>query len=86
VVDVELGQAVVAYIRGTGLPYPHADLDAVARILDADAATRLGPGLDQLIAEAVHWPVDWGQHDLHSASQLVPAAWRADTRNWAARR
>jgi hypothetical protein len=62
---------MVAYIRGAGLPYPHADLDAVVRILGADAAGRLQPILDQLIAEAVNWPVDWSQHDLHSASQLV---------------
>jgi hypothetical protein len=41
VVDAELSQAVVAYIRGAGLLYPHDDLDAVARALGADAAARL---------------------------------------------
>jgi hypothetical protein len=71
VVDVELSQAVVAYIRGAGRPYPHDDLDAVARVLGTDAAARLRPRLEQLVAEAVYWPVDWGQHDLDSASRLV---------------
>jgi hypothetical protein len=71
VVDAELSQAVVAYIRGAGLPYPHADLDAVVRVLGADAAARLRPHLDQLIDEAVCWPVDWSRHDLGSASRLM---------------
>ena len=70
-VDVELSRAVVAYIRGAGLPYPHDDLDAVARVLGTDAAARLRQRLEQLVAEAVYWPVDWGRHDLDSASQLV---------------
>jgi hypothetical protein len=71
VVDAELSGAVVAYIRGAGLPYPHDDLDAVARILGTDAAARLRPLLQQLVAEAVYWPVDWDLHDLDSASRLV---------------
>jgi hypothetical protein len=62
---------VVAYIRGAGLPHPHADLDAVVRILGGGAAERLGPLLKQLVAEAVSWPVDWSLHDLGSASRLV---------------
>jgi hypothetical protein len=53
------------------LPYPHDDLDAVARALGADAAARLRPRLEQLVREAVYWPVDWSRHDLDSASQLV---------------
>ena len=70
-VDEELSRAVVAYIRGADLPYPHADLNAVARVLGAAAAARLRPRLDQLIAETVGWPVDWSRHDLQSATQLV---------------
>jgi hypothetical protein len=71
VVDVELSRAVVAYIRGSGLPYPHDDLDAVARILGTFGAERLQPRLDKLASEAVYWRVDWGSHDLDSASGLV---------------
>jgi hypothetical protein len=74
VVDAELSRAVVAYIRGAGRSHPHADLDAVTRILGADAAERLRPRLEQLVAEAVYWPVDWGRHDLDSASRLVEEA------------
>jgi hypothetical protein len=39
--------------------------------LGTDAAARLRPLLQQLVAEAVYWPVDWDLHDLDSASRLV---------------
>jgi hypothetical protein len=71
VVDAELSGALVAYLRGAGRPYPYAELDAVVRIVGADAAERLRPVLDQLIEEAVSWPVDWNRHTLPSASRLV---------------
>jgi hypothetical protein len=73
VVDAELSGALVTYLRGAGLPYPYpsTELDAVVRIVGADAAERLRPVLDQLIAEAVSRPVDWNRHTLPSASRLV---------------
>jgi hypothetical protein len=43
----------------------------VAYIRGTDAAARLRPLLQQLVAEAVYWPVDWDLHDLDSASRLV---------------
>lgn len=71
VIDDELSRAVVAYLRGTGLAWPHRSLDAVAKAMDADAAERLGPHLKVLADEAVYWPVDWNHHDLLSAMDVV---------------
>jgi hypothetical protein len=73
VTDDELSRAVVAYIRGAGLAWPHASLAAVAEALGADAAERLGPHLKRLAGEAVYWPVDWNRHDLLSAMDVVRA-------------
>jgi hypothetical protein len=42
VIDDELSRAVVAYIRGAGLAWPHRSLEAVAEAMGADAAERLG--------------------------------------------
>ena len=70
-IDDELSRAVVAYIRGAGLAWPHRSLDAVAGVMDADAAERLGPHLKRLADEAVYWPVDWNRHDLRSAMEVV---------------
>jgi hypothetical protein len=71
VIDDELSRAVVAYIRGAGLAWPHRSLDAVAGAMGADAAERLGPHLKRLADEAVYWPVDWNRHDLLSAMEVV---------------
>lgn len=71
VIDDELSRAVVAYIRGAGLTWPHRSLDAVAGAMGADAAERLGPHLERLADEAVYWPVDWDRHDLLPAMELV---------------
>ena len=71
VIDDELSRAVVAYVRGAGLAWPHRSLDAVAGAMDADAAERLGPHLKRLADETVYWPVDWNRHDLLSAMDVV---------------
>ena len=71
VIDDELSGAVVAYIRGAGLAWPHRSLDAVAGAMGADAAERLGPHLKRLADEAVYWPVDWNRHDLLLAMEVV---------------
>jgi hypothetical protein len=69
VIDDELSRAVVAYIRGAGLAWPHRSLEAVAEALGADAAERLGSRLKQLADESVYWPVDWDRQDLLSATE-----------------
>jgi len=71
VIDDELSRAVVAYIRGAGLAWPHRSLDAVAGAMGADAAERQGPHLKRLADEAVYWPVDWDRHDGLSAMDVV---------------
>jgi hypothetical protein len=71
VIDDEQSRAVVAYIRGAGLAWPHRSLDAVAGAMGADIAERLGPQLKRLADEAVYWPVDWNRHDLLSAMEVV---------------
>jgi hypothetical protein len=71
VIDDELSRAMVAYIRGAGLAWPHRSLDAVAGAMGADAAERLGPHLKRLADEAVYWPVGWDRHDLLSAMDMV---------------
>jgi hypothetical protein len=73
VVDAELSRAVVVYIRGSGLAWPHQSPEAVERELGAEAAERLMPRLRQLANEAVSWPVDWRNHvnDLGSATRVV---------------
>lgn len=70
-IDDELSRAVVAYIRGAGLAWPHRSLDAVAEAMGAAAAERLGPLLKRLADEMVHWPVDWYRHDLLSAVEVA---------------
>jgi hypothetical protein len=71
--DRELSRAVVVYLRGSGLAWPHASPEAVAQELGAEAAERLMPRLRQLANEAVYWPVDWQNHidDLGSAARVV---------------
>lgn len=71
VIDDELSQAVVAYIRGAGKAWPHQSLGAVAEAMDANAAERLGPRLKGLADETLSWPVDWNRHDLLSAMEVV---------------
>jgi hypothetical protein len=71
VIDEELSRAVVAYIRGAGKSWPHRSPEAVARAMGADTAQRLGPQLKRLADETVYWPVDWDQHDLNSAAEMV---------------
>jgi len=71
VIDDELSRAVVAYIRGAGLAWPHRSLGAVAGAMGAVAAERLGPCLKRLADEAVYWPVDWNRQDLLSAMEVV---------------
>lgn len=72
-VDRELSRAVVAYLRGSGLAWPRASPEAVAKELGPEAAERLMPRLRQLASEAVYWPVDWQNHidDLGSATRAV---------------
>ena len=71
VIDDELSRAVVAYIRGAGLAWPHRSLEAVAEAMGADAAERLRQCLNGLAEESVYWPVDWDGHDLRSAMEVV---------------
>jgi hypothetical protein len=79
VIDDQLSRAVVAYIRGAGLAWPHRSLEAVATSMGADTAGRLGPQLQQLADEAVYWPIDWNrldpqaamEDDLHAAMEVV---------------
>jgi hypothetical protein len=71
VIDDQMSRAVVAYIRGAGLAWPHQSLEAVATAMGADGAERLGPHLKRLADEAVYWPVDWNRHDLQSAMEVV---------------
>jgi hypothetical protein len=71
VIDDELSRAVVAYIRGAGLAWPHDSLEAVAAAMGADAVERLGPDLKRLADETVYWPIDWDRHDLASAEEVV---------------
>lgn len=71
VIDDELSQAVVAYIRGAGLAWPHGSLEAVAAAMGPDAAPRLRQRLNAVAAESVYWPVDWNSHDLLSAMEVV---------------
>jgi len=79
VVDNELSRAVVVYLRGSGLAWPHASPEAVAKELGAEAAERLMPRLRQFAKEAVYWPVDWQNHidDLDSATRVVEDEIRA---------
>ena len=70
-IDDELSRAVVAYLRGAGLAWPHRSLDAVAEVVGAGTAERLRPGLERLADETLYWPVDWGCHDLLSAMEVV---------------
>jgi hypothetical protein len=70
-IDDELSRAVVVYIRGAGLSWPHRSIDAVAEAMGSDVAQRLGPRLKSLADEAVYWPVDWTQHELLSAVEVV---------------
>jgi hypothetical protein len=39
--------------------------------MGADIAERLGPRLKRLADETMRWPVDWNQHDLLSAEEVV---------------
>lgn len=71
VIDDELSQAVVAYIRGAGLAWPHRSLDAVAAAMGSDTAGGLGPHLKRLADESVYWPIDWNRHDSLSAMEVV---------------
>ena len=70
-IDDELSRAVVAYIRGAGLAWPHRSLAAVAEAMGADDAERWGQRLKGLADESVYWPVDWDRHDLESAMEMV---------------
>ena len=70
-IDDELSRAVVAYLRGAGLAWPHRSLDAVAGAVGADTAERLGPQLKRLADETLYWPVDGDRHDLLSAMEVV---------------
>ena len=70
-IDDELSRAVVAYIRGAGLAWPHRSLDAVAAAMGAAAAERFGPQLKPLADEMLHWPVDWDRLDLLAAMEVV---------------
>jgi hypothetical protein len=63
VIDDELSRAVVAYLRGAGLAWPHRSLEAVSEVMGADAAERLRPTLERLADETLYWPVDRGRHD-----------------------
>lgn len=73
VVDAELSRAVVVYLRGSGLAWPHQSPEAVVSEFGTEAAERLMPRLRQLANAAVYWPVDWQQHDddLASATRVV---------------
>jgi hypothetical protein len=71
VIDDELSRAMVAYIRGAGLAWPHRSLEAVAEAVGADAARRWRQRLSELADESVYWPVDWDGHDLPSAMEVV---------------
>lgn len=71
VTDNELSQAVVAYIRGAGLAWPHRRLEAVEDAVGANAAQRLQQRLQALADESAYWPLDWDSHDLLSAMELV---------------
>jgi hypothetical protein len=71
VIDDELSRAVVVYLRGAGLAWPHRSLDAVAEAIGADTAERLRSSLQRLADEILYWPVDWDRHDLLSAMDVV---------------
>jgi hypothetical protein len=70
-VDQELSRAVVAYVRGSGLAWPHRSPEAVAGVMGAEVAERLMPRLKQLADEAFDWPVDWRGRDLDKATRAV---------------
>jgi hypothetical protein len=60
VIDDELSRAVVAYIRGAALAWPHRSVGAVADAMGAVAAKRWGQRLNALADKSVYWPIDWG--------------------------
>ena len=72
-IDDELSQAVVAYLRGAGRAWPHRSLEAVAQAMGADTAQRLEPRLKCLGDKTLYWPVDWDHHDSMSAMEVVRA-------------